>query len=452
MTFRSKLIARRWMLAWAPAVLALALSTCSGDDPVDPSSTAATTGTQSTGTGGGGQGGNGGGGGGGDGGGSQACEGGDSGLTLDPILAALRANPDEAMLTYAAQAGWPIALPEGYLFVSTDPALTLLAGDHDGWTGTPMTADQGFHWLVLPSAVPGGHYKFTDLTTWAADRWSRSYTYDEFGEMSLIAPCEAHLDRHFEIGDAQMAPRTVRVWVPEGPVERVLYAHDGQNLYDPGAPFGYWNLQASALPGVLIVGIDNTPARMDEYTHVEDDIGEPGDPTILGGKGDAYADFLEGTVRPLIQQRYGEPGPLGLMGSSLGGLISLHVADRYPGTYAFAASLSGTMGWGSIGAATHNETMIERYATHTAPAAVVYLDSGGVVEACVDSDGDGIEDDNPGDNDNYCETLQMRDTLIAAGAYEEGTTLHYWHELGAGHNEAAWSARVFRPLEIFAGL
>jgi len=445
MTLRSKLVARSWMLAWAPAVLGLSLTACSGDDYGDQGSTGGTTtGTMSTGTGGGGQG--------GQGGGGQGGQGGGAGLTLDAILDALRADRDGAMRTYSAQVGWPIELPEGHLFVSTDPALTLVAGDHDGWSGTAMTADQGFHWLVLPSAAPGGHYKFTDLTTWAADPWSRSYTYDNFGEMSLIAPSEAHLDRYFEIGDAQVDPRTLRVWVPEGPIDRVLYAHDGQNLYNPAAPFGYWNLQTSALPGMLIVGIDNTPARMDEYTHVQDDIGDPGAPNILGGKGDAYADFLEGTVRPLIKERYGEPGPLGLMGSSLGGLISLHVADRYPGTYAFAASLSGTMGWGSIGPTTHNETMIERYATHTATAAVVYLDSGGVVEACVDTDGDGIDDDNPGANDNYCETLQMRDTLIAAGVYEEGTTLHYWHELGAEHNEGAWAARVFRPLEIFAGL
>ena len=42
---------------------------------------------------------------------------------------------------------------------------------------------------------------------------------------------------------------------------------------DPGAPWGGWRLQDAAPPGVLIVGIDNTPARFDEYTHVPDDLG-----------------------------------------------------------------------------------------------------------------------------------------------------------------------------------
>ena len=85
---------------------------------------------------------------------------------------------------------------------------------------------------------------------------------------------------------------------------------------------------------------------MDEYTHVPDSL----DGELYGGQGDAYAAFLEGTVRPLAAATWGEPATVGVLGSSLGGLISFHVADRAPGEYAFAASLSGTMGWGSIGA------------------------------------------------------------------------------------------------------
>jgi hypothetical protein len=381
------------------------------------------------------------------GGGAAQGTGGGGGAGLpsaDAIVDALRADLEGALRDLADGSGLPVATDQGYLFVSTLPGLDLLTGDHDGWTGTPMHHEDGFAWLALEVA-PGSRYKLTDGATYAADPWSRSYTYDEFGEMSLVAPvAPAHLDRFFFVGDAENEARTIRVWVPEGTFDRVLYAHDGQNLFDPGALWGGWHLQEAAPSGVLIVGVDNTAQRMDEYTHVPDQIGGQ----WMGGAGDAYAAFLEGTVRPLVQARYGEPGPIGLIGSSLGGLVSLHVADRYPGEYAFAASLSGTMGWGSIGA--DNETMIERYAAAGHRSTVLYVDSGGD-GTCYDSDGDGIEDDDPGASDNYCENRQLVSALAGVG-YDDGVDLFYVWDPGAAHNEAAWAARVAQPLAIFAGL
>jgi hypothetical protein len=110
--------------------------------------------------------------------------------------------------------------------------------------------------------------------------------------------------------------------------------------------------------------------------------------------------------------------------------------------------MSGTLGWGSIGPHT-GERMIERYADAGLLGFAVSIASGGG-GPCADTDADGIQDDGTG-TDNYCETLQMRDTLDAAG-YVFDTDLFHWHEPGAQHNEAAWGARVFRPLQIFAGL
>lgn len=428
------------------------LSACS--DPPYPSgpgggsATSSSSGSPGTGGSGGGAPGSGGSGGGGDGG----CGGGGAEASLEDILAELRADRDGALLAHAAQTGWPVPLAGGYLFVSTEARLDRVGGDHDAWTGTAMTQDAGFRWVVLP--VPAGnHYKFTDGNDWSADPWSRSVMYDDFGEMSLVAPTAAHLDRHFALGDAAVEPRTVRVWVPDEAVDRVLYVQDGQNLFDPAAAWGGWHLQdaAAAVGGsVLLVGIDNTPARLEEYTDVSDQIEQDG--SQVGGRGDAYADFLRDTVRPFVRACYGEPGPVGVMGSSLGGLISFHLADRDPGAYAFAASLSGTMGWGSIGQGVHNETMIERYADQTSPVAVLYLDSGGR-GSCFDSDGDGIDDDDTSAKDNYCENLQMRGVLTRAGSpYVDGASLFYAWQPDAEHNEAAWAARVAEPLRIFAAL
>ncbi|MBL9024847.1 MAG: alpha/beta hydrolase [Myxococcales bacterium] len=372
-------------------------------------------------------------------------QGGGAPTALQDLLARLRDDRDGTLLEESFDSGWPVLVDEGRVVVSTEPALSLVAGDFDAWAGTPLTADQGFSWGILPDQ-PGSRYKLTDGTTFEADPWARAYDYDQFGEITMIPPATAHLERYFQVEDSAVSlePRTVRVWLPEGTPTHVLYVHDGQNLFDPFSAWGGWHLQESVPAGMMLVGIDNTPARMDEYTHVADDLGSG----PIGGLGDEYAALLEDAVRPLIASRYGEPQTVGLMGSSLGGLISLHVAYLNPTDYAFAASLSGTVGWGSIGPHT-GETLIERFEAAGAQPFAVFLDSGGN-GPCADSDGDGIDDDGAG-ADNYCENIQLRDTLDAAG-YTFDVDLFHWHEPGAEHNEAAWAARVFRPMQIFAGL
>ncbi len=361
---------------------------------------------------------------------------------LEDLLARLRADRDGTLREEADDGGWPVRVASGRVVVSTDPAFGAVAGDFDDWAGTSLTADEGFAWSVVPD-VAGDAYKLKSGDTFAADPWARAYAYDDFGEITFVAPpAEAHLERWPIVEGAGLAPRTVRVWVPAEAPTRVLYVHDGQNLFDPDAFNGGWHLQDSAPPAMLLVGIDNSSDRMDEYTHVEDDIGQ-----VLGGEGDAYADLLRDVIRPQVDARYGEPAVVGTMGSSLGGLISLHLALHDDGDYAFAASLSGTLGWGSIGL--ENETMIERWAAAGLRDVVVYLDSGGGGTDCEDSDGDGTNDDDPTAADNYCETVQMRDVLLEEG-WQGDVDLFHWHEPGAQHDEAAWAARVFRPLEIFA--
>lgn len=388
-------------------------------------------------------------------------QGGSSVTSVADIVAELSANLDGTLDKYAAAGGWPVFVEDGFLFVSTDPALSLVAGDHDNWVGTQMKSEGAFHWIHLKVAY-GTRYKFTNKTLWEADPWARSYTYDGNGEMSLVLPIAAHLDRFFRIGDAQMPERTVNVWVPAETPTHVLYVHDGQNLFNPKAAWGGWALQDSVPAAMMLVGIDNTgEGRMAEYTHVQDVIDLDGNGTAetWGGKGDAYADFVNTTVRKLIADRYGEPTKVGTMGSSLGGLISLHIVDRFPGQYAYAASLSGTLGWGKIGPTSKNQTMIERYVAHGHRTTLLYLDAGGGNAAmsqqqneaqCVDSDGDGIKDDNE-IGDNACENAQMREALVGVG-YKLGTDLFHWWEAGAQHNEAEWRTRVFRPLDLFSGL
>jgi len=361
-------------------------------------------------------------------------------------------TPEEALLAVARSNGWPIRTADGYLFALLDDGAGpyQLTGDPTAWTGIDMTLDHGLWWVrsVVPDPIDS-LYKFVSGggTVYRADPYARRYGYDTNGEFSLVEAAAPHLERWPEVTDGVVLPRTVRAWVPAGTVRRHLYVHDGQNLFDPSAPWGGWHLQDVLGPETLAVGIDNTSARMDEYTPVPDDIDGSG---VVGGQGDAYADFVEETVRPLIEAQYGTPERVGVMGSSLGGLIAFHEALRFPGAYDFAASLSGTFGWGSIGL--HNETLIERLAAAGHGTTVLYLDSGGGAgSGCIDSDGDGIQDDTPDAEDNFCETRQLADTLASVG-YVYDVDLHHWFEPGAEHDEAAWAARVFRPVDIFESL
>jgi hypothetical protein len=245
------------------------------------------------------------------------------------------------------------------------------------------------------------------------------------------------------------------VLLPTAVATHVLYVHDGQNVFARDSsipdgfsiPFGGWGLDESPPAGLMIVAIDNTPERFFDYTHITDSIRGSGP---VGGGGDRYADFVVQTVRPLVARVFGEPAVTGVMGSSLGGLISLHIVDRYPDAFDFTAALSSTFDWGTLNNATANDgddTMIDRVRGDGVRRTVIALDSGGTPVTCADADGDGIEDDVDGSvPDNFCVTLQMRNVLEDEG-YILGQNLFYNHDLGvsgngAEHREDAWAFRA----------
>ena len=84
---------------------------------------------------------------------------------------------------------------------------------------------------------------------------------------------------------------------------------------------------------------------------------------------------------------------------------------------------------------------------------VVYVDSGGSDggDGCVDLDGDGLPEDDPNDDDNYCVNRQFADAMATHGYVWDESLFHYWDSY-ASHNEAAWAGRVDRPLGVFADL
>src|SRR5271167_706825 len=109
--------------------------------------------------------------------------------------------------------------------------------------------------------------------------------------------------------------RLVRVWLPPeydgwGATRYpVLYLNDGQNLFDPLTAFAGvdWRAGETAarliadhkIPTLIIVGIDNTEDRANEYIPYKSK-----DPRVLNAKGKCYPEFLQREVMPLIEERY----------------------------------------------------------------------------------------------------------------------------------------------------
>jgi predicted alpha/beta superfamily hydrolase len=152
--------------------------------------------------------------------------------------------------------------------------------------------------------------------------------------------------------------RTLRVWLPAGydanPTARfdVLYMQDGQNCFDRAtSAFGNeWQIDETLtaliapkrIAPLIVVGIDHGgKSRLNEYTF------EP-DPDDGGGQGAAYADFLLGEVKPLVEKKFRTLGGRQhtfIGGSSLGGLVSLEIARRHAGVFGGVLAMSPSLWW-----------------------------------------------------------------------------------------------------------
>ena len=119
----------------------------------------------------------------------------------------------------------------------------------------------------------------------------------------------------------------------------VLYMHDGQNLFDQYTSYsGEWevdetlnNLAGEGYQVPIVIGIDNGGAeRINELTPwVNTQYG--------GGDGDAYISFIVETLKPYVDEHYrtqNERESTGIMGSSLGGLISHYGGLKHQDVFA----------------------------------------------------------------------------------------------------------------------
>lgn len=262
--------------------------------------------------------------------------------------------------------------------------------------------------------------------------------------------------------------RTVRIYLPPSystsPRRRypVLHVHDGQNVFSTAgtnACFGWggWDLDRTtdrliakgAMREILIVAVDNSPARYSEY---RGPVRPAASTASRTNAFERYADFLTTELKPAIDREFRtrpSAADTAVMGSSLGGIASVALAWAHPKTFGGAASLSGSF---QIEKRAFLEKIL-RPATRRPGKLRLYLDSG-VVDFTGDDDGRrftaevanelrrlGWKDGR--DLQLFVDQPPMTEAQLASA----GLRRDKWAEaIRSQHNEFYWHQRVWRAL------
>ena len=222
--------------------------------------------------------------------------------------------------------------------------------------------------------------------------------------------------------------RPYRVYLPRGYNQHlnrrypVLYLHDGQNIFDSG-PFGSWNAAPvlDRLTGrgqireMIVVAVDSTPNRFNDYVPVED-----------GGRADRYVSFLVHELKPFIDRHYRtltDSANTAALGSSLGGVVSMYMGWDFFHVFGRVASMSGSW-W--------LKAFQGRLVRQPKRPIRCYLDSG----------------DSGYTNDGVHHTLALKQRLVDEMGFKPGDDFHHLTAHLHEHNEAAWGARLQHALRF----
>lgn len=216
----------------------------------------------------------------------------------------------------------------------------------------------------------------------------------------------------------------------------VVYMHDGQNLFDGSAAFGgvEWQVDETMnrtandgfIAEAIVVGPENTAARIDEYT--------PTSTTQYGGgQGATYLRFLVDELKPAVDREYRtrpERESTVVIGSSLGGLISTYAGVQKPEVFGNVGAMSPSTWW-------DNRWILGSVAgLRAAPLrpVKVYVDSG-----------------NAGNSmDDVTNTAELAQAWRDRG-YADDVTLKYVVQNGASHSETYWAQRLPVALRFLLG-
>ncbi|HYI42293.1 MAG TPA: alpha/beta hydrolase-fold protein [Sphingomicrobium sp.] len=262
-------------------------------------------------------------------------------------------------------------------------------------------------------------------------------------------------------------PRRVVVWLPStyrrgGPRHAVLYMHDGQNLFDI-ATAGYgmeWKvdetldrlIRRGEVRPTIVVGIWNTPKRLRDYVPAKAFQHLPARymervRRLYGGNplSDGYLRFIVRELKPRIERDFrvrSDRANTVMMGSSMGGLISLYAINEYPELFGGAGMLSTH--WPLMVPEEGEElsdadfrtvsSAFERYLTPALPARgghKLYFDHG--TETL---------------DQHYARYQKSIDAIVARRGYRRGVNWISRNFPGHKHNELSWAERLDQPLRF----
>jgi predicted alpha/beta superfamily hydrolase len=258
------------------------------------------------------------------------------------------------------------------------------------------------------------------------------------------------LVRHPGFASQRVASRNVDVWLPPGYEAGdqrfpAIYMHDGQNLFDPklsfiGVDWGVAQalerlMAQDRMQGAIVVGIWNTRRREQEYV--------PQKPiessraalarcqSRYGGPplSDDYLRYLVEELKPYVDAHYRtlpERDCTFVMGSSMGGLISIYAVCEYPEVFGGAGCLSTA--WPVVGKPmiAYLQATLPRPGVHK-----IYFDHG--TEAL---------------DATYASHQRQVDQVMRAAGFRAGEDWVTQVFGGADHSERAWRERVHIPLEF----
>lgn len=204
----------------------------------------------------------------------------------------------------------------------------------------------------------------------------------------------------------------------------VVYMQDGQNLFDAGTAFGgqEWHvdetmetLAAEGIEAIIVAPYHGGEKRIQEYNPF---------PHVWRGKGTLYLDWLEHTVKPMIDRDFRtltEREHTGILGSSMGGLISMYAYFHRSNIFGMAGVMSPAfwIGGGAIYASVQDAPYIE---------GKIYLDNG----------------------TRETSARRMNAMLVKKG-YTPCKNLLYVVEQHAEHTESAWARRMPAALRFLLG-
>lgn len=266
------------------------------------------------------------------------------------------------------------------------------------------------------------------------------------------------LESHRNINLPPLINRRIDVWVPPqyqdepGKSFPVLYMHDGQNLFQRrkfikrtwgvAEHITELSLQGSIRPAI-VVGLWHSSNRMGDYLPYKPIQSPQAQAELMEVSrkyhfkigeqlSDTYLRWIVEHVKPFIDKHYRTQSTSEntfMMGSSMGGLISLYAITEYPQVFGGAGCLS-----------THWPITSHYMMTYlweslpTAGSHKIYFDHGT----------EGLDKD-------YGPFQERVDEIMQAKGYRENIDWMSRVFPGEDHNETAWAKRLDIPLRFLLG-